>query len=110
MGSLGGAVGFSALLSKLEAAAEGAASPPRFLLMFWPCGTIPYLFLPQGSGRSYTTSPILQPFETAGLREDMIVLHGLRDISRVTNGGGSEGGVVLRTTCADSRGTRQKGG
>ncbi len=78
--------------------------------MFWPCGTIPYLFKPEGAGRTYVTSPILQPFEAAGLREDMIVLYGLRDVNTARGGGGSEGGVVLRTTCANSPGTRRNGG
>ena len=110
LASLGGAVGFSSLLSKLEAAAEGAAAPPRFLLMFWPVGTVPYRFVPQGSGRNYVTSPILQPFEAAGLRDEMTVLYGLRDVNRTAGGGGSEAGVVFRTTCADSPGTRQNGG
>jgi Protein of unknown function (DUF1552) len=110
LASLAGAAGFSSLLSKLEAAAEGAGAPPRFLLMFWPCGTVPYRFLPQGSGRTYVSSPILRPFETSGLREDMIVLSGLRDDLLAGGSGGSEGGVVMRTTCADIPGTRENGG
>lgn len=103
-------MGLSTLLSKLEAAAEGEKPPPRFLLLFWPAGTIPYLFLPQGEGRGYTSSPILQPFEDAGLRNDMTVLYGLRDSRKAIDSGGSEGGVVLRTTCADIPGTRANGG
>ncbi len=110
LASLGGAVGFSSLLSKLEAAAEGAGPPPRFLLMFWPGGVIPYRFLPQGTDRSYVASPLLQPFEDAGLREDMIALYGLRDIQTTGGSGGGEGGVVLRTTSANIPGTRQNGG
>lgn len=78
--------------------------------MFWPVGTIPYQFLPVGEGRTYTTSPILQPFEDAGLRQDMIVLYGLRDVLLGGSSGGSEGGVVMRTTCADIPGTRENGG
>lgn len=103
---MGGAFGLSSLLSNLEAAAQGQGSPPRFLLMFWPCGTIPYLFPPTGTAASYVPSPILQPFETAGLREDLTVLYGLQDIQTSTGGGGHEGGVVLRTTSANIPGTR----
>lgn len=106
LASLGGAVGFSSLLSQLEAAAEGASGPPRFLLMYWPVGTIPYRFLPEGEGRNYVVSPILQPFELAGLREDLVAVYGLQDITSSIGGGGSEAGVVMRTTCADSHGTR----
>jgi hypothetical protein len=79
--------------------------------MYWPVGTVPSSFRPAGTGRDYTTSPILQPFETAGLREETIVLYGLGDKGlRAMGGGGSEGGVVLRTTGASSPGTRLNGG
>jgi hypothetical protein len=107
---VGGALGLSSLLSNLEASAEGAPSPPRFLLVFWPGGTIPYLFRPTGAGREYVPSSILQPFEAAGLREEVAVLYGLRDTLTPAGGGGSEGGVVLRMTCVASPGTRVNGG
>jgi len=80
-------------------------------MMFWPVGTVPPLFRPQGLGRAYTPSPILQPFETAGLREETIVLYGTTDQGISTGGsGGSEGGVVLRSTGAPIPGTRVNGG
>jgi hypothetical protein len=111
LASLGGAFGLSTLLSNLEASAEGQASPPRFLLMFWPVGTVPSAFRPIGEGSAYQTSPILQPFEDAGLRQDAIVLFGLSDNGiKLVGGGGSEGGVVVRTTGAPSPGTRVNGG
>lgn len=111
MGGLGAAYGLSHLLQNLEAAAEGAKPPPRFLLMFWPLGTVPYLFRPTSAGFDYQASPILQPFEAAGLRQDMIALYGLGDRGVTVNGGGgAEGGVVLRTTGANSPGTRLNGG
>ncbi|HEX2875685.1 MAG TPA: DUF1552 domain-containing protein [Polyangiaceae bacterium] len=111
LASLGGAFGLSTLLSNLEASAEGAGSPPRFLMLFWPVGTVAPLFRPQGAGRDYTPSAILQPFETAGLRDDTIVLFGTADHGVSTgNSGGSEGGVVLRTTGAPIPGTRVNGG
>ena len=111
LASLGGAFGLSSLLSNLEASAEGVGSPPRLLIMYWPVGTVPSSFRAGGTGRDYTSSPILQPFETAGLREETIVLYGLGDQGlRAAGGGGSEGGVVLRTTGASSPGTRLNGG
>jgi len=111
LASLGGAFGLSTLLSNLEASAEGQASPPRFLILFWPVGTVPSAFRPTGEGFNYQTSPILQPFEDAGLRQEAIVLYGLTDNGiKVVGGGGSEGGVVLRTTGAPSPGTRVNGG
>jgi hypothetical protein len=111
LASLGGAFGLSTLLSNLEASAEGAGAPPRFLMLFWPVGTVPSLFRPQGTGRNYMPSEILMPFETAGLREETIVLFGTSDSGIPTTGaGGSEGGVVLRSTGAPIPGTRVNGG
>lgn len=111
LASLGGAFGLSTLLSNLEASAEGAGPPPRFLMLYWPIGTVPALFRPQGSGRSYTPSEILQPFETAGLREETIVLYGTTDQGIPSVGaGGHEGGVVFRSTGAPIPGTRVNGG
>ena len=80
-------------------------------MMFWPVGTVPSLFRPQGSGRTYTPSPILQPFEDAGLRQETIVLYGTTDQGIPSVGaGGSEGGVVFRSTGAPIPGTRVNGG
>ncbi|HEY8942874.1 MAG TPA: hypothetical protein VIM73_01375, partial [Polyangiaceae bacterium] len=95
LASVAGAVGLETLLGNLEASAQGVALPRRLLVLHWPLGTIQYLFTPQGSGTAYVTSPILQPFETAGLREEMIVLNGLRFDPSITGGGGGghEGGT-----------------
>ena len=80
-------------------------------MLFWPVGTVAPLFRPQGTGRNYTTSEILMPFEAAGLREEMIVLFGTSDSGIPAIGaGGSEGGVVLRSTGAPIPGTRVNGG
>jgi hypothetical protein len=110
LAGIGGAVGLYTLLRNLEASAEGVKSPPRLLLMHWPVGTVPYRFIPDGTGKSYVTSPILQPFETAGLREDMIALYGLKHQFNAGSSGGSEGGVVMATTGVDIPGTRENGG
>ena len=40
LAGIGGAFGIGALLRNIEAAAQGAGPPPRFLMMHWPVGTI----------------------------------------------------------------------
>src|SRR5215831_6757557 len=106
-----GAVGLRTMLRTLEASAQGATSPPRFLVTHWPVGTIHYMFRATGSGTTYTTSKILQPFETAGLRNDMIVLYGLQTSSMASNGGGGhEAGTCKTMTGANCPGTRKNGG
>ncbi|HEY3493094.1 MAG TPA: DUF1552 domain-containing protein, partial [Polyangiaceae bacterium] len=111
LAGVGGAFGLRILLDNLEAAAEGAGSPPRFLMTHWPVGTVRTQWVPTGSGTSYTTSPILQPFEDAGLREDMIVLYGLTHEGIDTRlGGGHEEGTPMMSTGARAPGTRRNGG
>jgi hypothetical protein len=110
LAAVGGALGLHTLLRNLEASADEVKPPPRLLLLFWPVGTISYRFLPEGTGRSYVTSPILAPFENAGLREELIVLYGLKHDFVSGGSGGSEGGVVMATTGVDIPGTRQNGG
>jgi hypothetical protein len=105
---LGGAFGLKILLRNLEAMAQGATSPPRFLMMHWPVGTIQYHFLPTGSGTNFTFSRILKPFEP--LKADTIILYGLADRPRVTCGGGHEAGTPLTTTGAAVPGCRANGG
>src|SRR5689334_2553567 len=108
LAGLGGAFGLKIMLRNLEAMAQGATSPPRFLLMHWPVGTIQYHFLPTGSGTSFTFSRILKPFEP--LKADTIILYGLADRPRVTCGGGHEAGTPLTTTGAAVPGCRANGG
>jgi hypothetical protein len=110
LAAIGGAVGLHTLLGNLEASAQGVKPPPRLLIMYWPVGTVRYRFLPTGTGSNYVTSPILQPFETAGLREELIVLYGLKHQFTTIGGGGSEAGVVLSTTGVNSPGTRMNNG
>ncbi len=108
---LGGAFGARLLLKNLEAAEQGAPSPPRLLVAFWPGGTVHYNFNPIGAGREYMASRILQPLEDLGLRDDMIVLQNMhmRGLQGV-GGGAGEAGVVFMTTGKSSPGTRQNGG
>ena len=111
LAGIGGAVGLKVLLRNLEASAQGAQSPSRFVLAHWPQGTLRHRFLPSDSGSAYITSPILQPFEAAGLRGDMTVFYGFSDGHlRSPRGGGIEAGTVFATTCCSSEGTRENGG
>jgi Protein of unknown function (DUF1552) len=111
LAGVGGAFGLKVLLRNLEAAAEGAAAPARFVMAHWPQGTLRYRFQPAGSGSTYTTSPIVQPFEDAGLRGDMTVFWGFSDSHlRCPGGGGREAGTVFTTTGCSAPGTRANGG
>jgi hypothetical protein len=111
MSGVGAAFGLKILLSNLESLAQGAKSPPRYLMMHWPVGTLRARYLPTGgNGTGYVTSPILQPFETAGLRDDMIVLYGFSDGENPGGGGGHEAGTPMTTTGSNCPGTRRNGG
>ena len=111
LSALGGAVGLEIMLRNLEASAQGPASPPRFLMLHWPLGTIPYHFRPVGTRTDFQMSRVLQPFEDAGLRQQMTVLYGLTHAGLASNGGGGqEAGTVFATTGAPCPGTRANGG
>jgi hypothetical protein len=110
LAGLGGAFGLELMLENLEASAAGTPSPPRFLLTHWPTGTLRTQFIPTGTGTSYVASPLVQPFEDAGLRSDTIVLYGFNHNGLMGTGSGPEGGVVFSTTGAHSPGTRDNGG
>lgn len=109
LAGLGGAVGLKTLLGNLEASAQGAPPPPRLLVIHWPLGTLMQRFLPTPNGEGFTVSPILAPFDAAGLTPDMTVLFGLSHGFRGM-GGGNEDGTVFAVTGADSPGTRSNGG
>jgi len=109
--AVGGAIGLRVMLRNMVAFAEGATSPPRFLLTHWPVGTLRHRFLPTGTGASYVASSIIQPFIDAGLRDDMSVFYGFSDGHlRCPGGGGHEAGTPFTTTCSAAPGTRQNGG
>jgi hypothetical protein len=111
LASLGGALGLQALLSGLEANAQGVAAPPRLLVMHWPLGTLRQRFLPAPTGNDgFASSPLLEPFELSGLHDDMIVLYGLDHRFTAIGGGGNEAGTVFAVTGANSPGTRSNGG
>ena len=113
LAGLGGAVGLQALLSGMEASAQGVPPPPRLLVMQWPLGTLRQRFLPTATGVNdgFVTSPLLEPFEKAGLHDYMSVLYGLSHNSfKSVGGGGNEAGTVFAVTGANSPGTRSNGG
>jgi len=117
LAGIGGAFGLGALLRNIEAAAQGAGPPPRFLMMHWPVGTIRNQFVPSGTGTSYTTSKagqgpgyIISPFDTPELRPHTIILHGFNMDGIRGEGGGHEDGTGFATTGAHSPGTRANGG
>ncbi|MBC8131611.1 MAG: DUF1552 domain-containing protein [Deltaproteobacteria bacterium] len=105
---IGAATGLKIMLDNLEASAQGAKSPPRFLMTHFSQGTAKPDFLPAGpGGKDFTFSRILKPFETAGLREQMIILYGL-DNSKIGGFGGAshERGTVMMSTAVAPPGTR----
>jgi hypothetical protein len=117
LAGLGGAFGLEILLHNMEASAQGAGPPPRFLMMHWPVGTVRDQFIPSGGGASYTTSAaaqgpgyIVSPFDTAALRPHTILLHGFNMDGIRGEGGGHEDGTSFATTGASSPGTRANGG
>ena len=111
LASVGGAFGLEVMLRNLEAAAQGAKSPARFLLAHWPLGTMKYRYLPEGTGSTYVASPILQPFETAGLRNDMTFFYCFADSHLCwPGGGGAEAVTPYTTTGGSGAGTRMNGG
>lgn len=85
-----------ALVNKLEAQAEGAGSPKRFLVVQRPVGTVYENWWPKGTGANFTLSRILTAFEAN--RERMIVLRDLKLPSDGSVGGGHERGTVLMLT------------
>lgn len=111
LASVGGAFGLKVLLQNLEAMAQGVTSPPRFLMTHFPVGTLRHRFLPSGTGSSYVASPIILPFEQAGLRQDMSVFYGFSDNHlQCPGGGGHEAGTPFTTTGCGAPGTRQNAG
>jgi hypothetical protein len=118
LSALGGAVGFHTLLRNMEAAAQGAGAPKRFLMIGWPCGSVKYPFVPMGTGTSYTASTtfrepgyIISPFATPELKRHVHILTGFNMSNLNCPGGGAhEAGTPFSTTGASGPGTRRNGG
>ena len=53
----------------------GTGTPQRLLLIHRPCGSRMDLWWPNGSGTSWTASPLLLPFEE--VRSRMVVVKGI---------------------------------
>jgi hypothetical protein len=96
-----GASTWAALLSRLEAQAEGEPPPKRFLVIQRPVGTVYENWWPQGSGTSFSLSRILNSFEP--LRDRMVVLRDLKLPHEGSVGGGHERGSVLLLTGSRTR-------
>jgi hypothetical protein len=104
LSAIGGAFALENVLRSMEAAAQGATSPMRLLVANYPVGTVRPDFEPTGSGVTYETSRLLKPFETAELRQDMIVLYGLSNDSIGGPGGkGHQKGMVIMATGAATK-------
>ncbi|MET0284237.1 MAG: DUF1552 domain-containing protein [Polyangiales bacterium] len=87
---------WGSLLNKLEAQAEGAAPPKRFLVIQRPVGTVYENWWPKGTGTNFTLSRIITPF--APLQSRMIVMRDLKLPFDGSVGGGHERGSVLLLT------------
>jgi Protein of unknown function (DUF1552) len=104
LSAVGGAFALENILRGMEASAQGATSPPRLLIANYPVGTVRPDFEPQGTGTTYKASRLLQPFEAAGLRQDLIVLYGLSNDSIGGPGGkGHQKGMVIMATGAPTK-------
>ena len=117
LASIGGAVGLKILLQNMEASAQGAGPPPRFLMMNWPCGVMKYAFNPSNPGAAWTASStfgqpgyILEPFAAPELKPISIFVQGMDTTLQCPGGGGHEVGTPFVTTGANSPGTRSNGG
>jgi hypothetical protein len=87
---------WAALVNKLEAQAEGATPPKRFLVMQRPVGTVYENWWPKSNGANFPLSRILTGFQAN--RERMIVLRDLKLPFDGSVGGGHERGTVLMLT------------
>jgi hypothetical protein len=117
LAAVGGAFGFELLLRNMEAGAQGAGAPPRFLMMHWPVGTMRDQFIPTGTGTDYSTSKsgqgpgyIISPFDTPELRPLTSIMHGFNMTGINGQGGGHEDGTPFCTTGSSSPGTRSNPG
>jgi hypothetical protein len=99
LSAIGGAFALENVLRSMEASAQGAPSPMRLLVAHYPVGTVRPDFEPKGSGTTYQTSRLLQPFEAHGLRQELIVLYGLSTEGIPGPGGiGHQKGMVMMAT------------
>ena len=117
LAGIGGAFGLETLLRNMEAAAQGAGAPPRFLMMHWPVGTIRNQFIPSGSGTSYATSKtgqgpgyIISPFDTPELARTRSSCTASTWTASAARAAATRTAPSFATTGASSPGTRANGG
>jgi hypothetical protein len=91
-----------------EALAGGDSFPRRFGVWFWGngIGPDPAQWIPQGTGSSYTLSPILMPL--AGLEQDITVVSGLKVLTPNTSPHGTGPAGVLTGARVGSSGTNAR--
>lgn len=89
-------------------AATTAKSPVRLAVLYMPNGVCPGAWTPQGAGRDFQLSPILQPL--AAHKDDLLVLRHLWNAASntgdghyVKTGGFLTGTTITRTTGSDLR-------
>ena len=89
-------------------AAESAKAPVRMAVLYMPNGVCPGAWSPQGAGRDFTLSPILEPL--APHKDDILVLRELWNAATdtgdghyVKTGGFLTGTTITRTTGSDLR-------
>ncbi|HEY3493942.1 MAG TPA: DUF1552 domain-containing protein [Polyangiaceae bacterium] len=97
------------LLRNLEAQAQGAPAPLRFLIIHRPLGTVLDRWRPATPGRTFTLPELSAPFEP--LRSSMVLIDGLNIVSRGPGGASDaagdkthEGGMVGLMTGVPSLG------
>jgi len=83
----GAAMAATSLLPRRARGADGGAPPTRLVIMFTANGTIYNQWLPQGTGSSFTLSPILAPL--APFQSKLLVLDGINVLS-AANGPGDD--------------------
>jgi hypothetical protein len=91
-GAFGASIGLPWLASlgaRRARAADAAAFPTRFVVMFSPNGTLPGAWTPTGTETSFTLSPILQPL--ADHQADLVVVRGVDQ--RGEGGDGHQNGI-----------------
>ncbi|MCA9582002.1 MAG: DUF1552 domain-containing protein [Myxococcales bacterium] len=86
--------------------AKAADAPKRLLVIFTPDGTIHDAWRPKGSSTDFTLPTILNPFES--LRDDLVVLDGVRRITKGPGDGHQQGMTQMltgRPNAGDARST-----
>lgn len=91
----GCALGLAHWLRGAEAAAQGAGSPKRLLVIHHPVGTVRANWTCSGTETSWQLSRILAPFEP--VKSHMVVLDGMDIVATGVGGGHEQGTVVMMT-------------